>query len=132
MSTQTDGAPVSAGTRAARIAQNVAALFRLRLQDASADVKRSVRRLVTGAVLGLVALVLILMALPVLITMVILILSMYMPSWAATGLVLLSVLLVAAGLLLVARRRLRWEGPSVIADLKADWAAIREGLEERR
>ena len=132
MSTQTDGAPVSAGARAARIAQNVAALLRLRLADARADVRTSVRRLLTGAALGLTALVLVLLALPVLITTVILVLAIYMPSWAAAGIVFLAVLLVAAGLVLAARGRLRWVGPSVVADLHADWAAIREGMEERR
>jgi len=132
MSTQTDGAPVSAGVRVGRIVQNVAALLRLRFGDARSNVKASVRGLAMGAVFGLVAIVLVLLTLPLLIAMVILILSMYMPAWAAAGVVLVATLAVAAGLLLLARRRLRWTGPSLPRDLRADWEAIRERLEERR
>lgn len=132
MSTQPDGAPVAAGARLGRIAQNVAALLRLRLGDVRADVTSSVRGMAMGAAFGLAALVLVLMALPLLVTMAIFILAMYIPSWAAAGIMLLVVLIAAAVLLLIARRRLRWRGPSVIADLREDWASIQAGLEERR
>jgi protein-S-isoprenylcysteine O-methyltransferase Ste14 len=132
MSTQSDGAPVAAAARLGRIAQNLAALLRLRLENARADVKTSVRGLAMGAAFGLAAFVLVLMALPLFVTVAILFLALYIPSWAAAGIVLLVVLAAAAVLLLAARRRLRWRGPSVIADLREDWAAIRAGLEERR
>jgi uncharacterized membrane protein YqjE len=132
MSTSTDGPPVSAGVRIARLAQNVAALIRLRLQDTRADVTASARRLVGGAILALAAVVLALLALPILVVMLILILAVYLPAWAATGLVLLAVLLAAAALTVLARRRLRWRGAHLLADLKADVAAIREALEDYR
>jgi hypothetical protein len=132
MSAQTDGAPVGAGARAGRIAQNVAALLRLRFQDARADVKSSFRSLAMGAVFGLAAIVLALLALPVLITTVILILSMYLPAWAAAGIVLAVMLVAVGGLFLFARSRLRWKGPSLPQELKADWEAIRERLKERQ
>ena len=132
MSAQTDGAPVGAGARAGRIAQNVAALLRLRFQDARADVKSSFRSLAMGAAFGLAAIVLALLALPVLITMVVLILSMYLPAWAAAGIVLAVMLVAVGGLFLFARSRLRWKGPSLPQELKADWEAIRERLKERQ
>jgi hypothetical protein len=132
MCAQTDGAPVGAGARAGRIAQNVAALLRLRFQDARADVKSSFRSLAMGAVFGLAAIVLALLALPVLITTVILILSMYLPAWAAAGIVLAVMLVAVGGLFLFARSRLRWKGPSLPQELKADWEAIRERLKERQ
>ncbi|HXF81220.1 MAG TPA: phage holin family protein [bacterium] len=132
MSTPTDGPPVSAGVRVARLAQNVAALLRLRLQDTRADVMASARRLVGGALLALAAVVLALLALPLLIIMLILILAVYLPAWAATGVVLLAVLLAAGALGVLARRRLRWRWPDLLADLQADVAAIREALEDYR
>lgn len=132
MSTQVDGAHVSVGTRLGRIAQNVIALLRLRLDDARQDTKRAVRRLLMGAVFAAAALATALMVLPLLVTTTILVLSQYMAAWMAAGIVLLTTLGAAAILALLARSRLRWTGVSLPEDLKADWQAIRQGLEEER
>jgi protein-S-isoprenylcysteine O-methyltransferase Ste14 len=133
MSTQTDGAPVSAGVRIGRIAQNAAALLRLRLLEARAGMRASLRGLAVGAAMAAAAAALALLALPLLVTTAILILAMYVPPWAAVGLVLVATVLAAGLLLLAARRRLRWAAPPLLRDLRSDWEAIRgQLLEERR
>lgn len=132
MTTQVDGAHVSAGARVARIAQNVTALLRLRLDDARQDTKRAVRRLLMGAVFAAAALATALTVLPLLATTTILFLAQYMAAWMAAGIVLVAMLGAAAILALLARSRLRWTGVSLPEDLKADWQAIRQQLEERR
>lgn len=132
MSTQVDGAHISAGARVARIAQSVIALLRLRLDDARQDTKRAVRRMLMGAVLAAAALATALTVMPLLATTTILFLAQYMAAWMAAGVVLLTMLVAAAILALLARNRLRWTGVSLPEDLKADWQAIRQQLEERR
>jgi len=132
MTTQVDGAHVSAGTRVARIVQNVIALLRLRLDDARQDTKRAVRRVLMGAVFAAAAFATSLTVLPLLATTSILFLAQYVAAWMAAGIVLVTMLGAAAILALLARSRLRWTGVSLPEDLKADWQAIRQQLEERR
>jgi NhaP-type Na+/H+ or K+/H+ antiporter len=132
MTTQVDGAHVSAGARVARIVQNVIALLRLRLDNARQDTKRSVRRLLMGAVFAAAAVATALTVLPLLATTTILFLAQYMAAWMAAGVVLVTMLGAGAILALLARSRLRWTGVSLPEDLKADWQAIRQQLEERR
>lgn len=129
MSTQPDGAD-AAGARTGRLVQNVMALLRLRFLQAQRDTKDAVRSLAMGVVLGLIALVVVLLAMPLLVAAVILALAQYLPAWLAAASILLTMLIAAAVLVVLARRRLRWLGPSIAADLRADWQAIRRHLEE--
>lgn len=119
------------GTRAGRIAQNVAALLRARLGQARREGKAALRRLAVGVVLGLIALVVALLAVPLLVALLILVLALVLPAWLATATALLAMLATSGVLLLLARRRLRWVTPRFVADLREDWQAIRRRLEER-
>ncbi len=123
---------MNAGARVARLWEYISALLQLRLRQAQGDAKAAARRAVMGVVFGLVAVVLLLLTLPLLVTTAILALATVLPPWLAALVVLAVLLLVAAGLLLMARARLRWRGVSLIQDLRADWQAIRQKLEEAR
>lgn len=125
-----DGRQETAGTRGARIIRNLVALLRLRWTQAQRDTNAAVRGLLVGLLLALIALIVALLAVPLLMTVLILALAQVMAVWLATVLVLVTVLIIAGVLLLVARRKLRWKAPTVVAELKADWDAIRHHLEE--
>jgi hypothetical protein len=124
--------PVNAGARVARLWDHLVALLRLRLRQAQGDASSAARRLMMGAIVALVALVLFLLTLPLLVTAVILALATVMPGWLAALVVLVLLLAVVAGLLVMARARLRWRGVSLLEDLRADWEAVRRKVREER
>lgn len=130
MTTRPEGAD-GVRTRAGRLAQNVAALLRARVLQAREETRGAVRRLVTGVLLGLIALALALLAVPLLIATLILALAQILPAWLAAAIILATMLVSSAALVVLARRRLRWTGPRVAANLRDDWQAIRRRLEER-
>lgn len=123
---------MNAGARVSRLWEQVSALLQLRLRQARTDAKLGARSLITGLIFGLVGVGLLLVSLPLLVTVVILALATAMAPWLAALVVLGAILLVAAGLLLLARARLRWRGVSIVDDLRADWRAIREKVGESR
>ena len=123
---------MNAGARVARLWEHLVALLQVRLRQARGDAKVVGRNLVMGIVFALVALVLVLLTLPLLVTAAILALATVMPAWLAALVVLAVLLLVVVGLLIMARARLRWRGLSLIQDLRADWQAIRQKVGEGR
>jgi len=132
MGMQPEGIPPGAGARAGRLIQNTLALARLRLNEARGDASTLLGRMALGVALGAAAFVLVLLALPILVTMVVLILAIYVPPWAAVAIVLAAMLAASGALLLLARRRLRWRPLRLVEAMRSDWAAIRARLEERR
>lgn len=130
MRTRPEGAD-GVRARAGRLAQNVAALLRARVLQARAETRSTVRRLLTGVLLGVIALVLALLAIPLLLATLILALAQILPAWLAAAVILVTMLVASAALVVLARRRLRWTGPRLAADLREDWQAIRRRLEDR-
>jgi len=120
------------GARVRRLGRNVVALGRLRLEEAWRDAAAAARRVAMGIVFGAVALLLILLAVPVLLTVLILVLALFLPAWAAAAVVLGTVVAAAAVFLVLARARLRRPGVALVEKVKADWEAIRAGVEARR
>jgi hypothetical protein len=111
-----------------RLLADAAELLRLRGSLARSEVNRAARRALIGAALVLAALVLVMFTGPIGVVILILLLSTVMPAWAAAGVMLGVSLLVAAILLLIARRllniRLRF-----VADLTDDWRTIKNRVE---
>src|SRR3990170_4095500 len=91
---------MNAGARVARLWEHLVALLQMRLRQAQGDARSAARNLLMGIVFALVAL-------PLLVTTAILALAAVMPAWLAALVVLAVLLLVAAGLLIMARARLR-------------------------
>lgn len=123
---------LNAGARLGRLWEHLAALLVLRLRQAQGDARAAARRITMGIIFGMVAVVLLLLALPLVVTTAILALAIVMPAWLAALVVVGLMLLIVAVLLLLARARLRWAGMSVIQDLRADWQAIRRRVGEER
>jgi protein-S-isoprenylcysteine O-methyltransferase Ste14 len=123
---------VTAGTRVARAWEYAVSLLQLRLRQAQGDARAAARRLLMGVVFGVIALVLFLLALPLLVTVLILALATVVPSWLAALIVLAVMLAVVAGLLVMARLRFRWQGISLVDDLRTDWEALRQKVGEGR
>jgi len=111
-----------------RLLADTAELLRLRGSLARSEVNRAARRALLGAALVLAALVLVMFTGPLGVVIAILLLSTVMPAWAAAGVMLIVSLLVAALLVLIARRlltiRLRF-----LADLREDWRTIKTRVE---
>src|SRR3990172_9734566 len=94
--------PMKTRVRVALLWEHISALLQLRLRQAQGDARTAARRLVMGVVFGVVALALSLLALPLLVATVILALSTLLPAWLAAFVVLVGILLIVAGLLLIA------------------------------
>jgi hypothetical protein len=124
--------PSTVGGRVARLWDYLLALLRLRLRQAQGDARSAARRMVMGIVFGAAAVILLLLMIPLLVTVLILALATVMPAWLAAAVVLAVLLAVVAGLLVMARARLRWPGISLVQDLRADWEAIRQKVGEGR
>lgn len=120
--------PEVRGTRVNRILHNIVALVRARLEQAQREGQAVVRGLITGAVLVVVAIVLLALSVPLAVVTVILLLAEVMPPWGATGIVFAAMLAVAGVLLLVARSKFRRKGFQVIRDLGQDFITMRESL----
>jgi hypothetical protein len=124
--------PVTAATRAARVWAYALSLLQLRFRQAQGDARAAARTLLMGVVFGAIALVLFLLALPLLVTVLILALATVVPAWLAALIVLVAMLAVVAGLLVLARVRFRWRGISLVQDLRADWEAVRQKVGQGR
>jgi ABC-type cobalamin transport system permease subunit len=111
-----------------RLLADVAELLRLRGSLARSEVNRAARRALIGAALVLAALVLVMFTGPLGVVIAILLLSTVMPAWAAAGVMVVVSLLMAAVLVLIARRLLtiRLTFP---ADLREDWRTIKTRVE---
>lgn len=114
--------------RIARTILTIASLLRTRWDQAQREGRVVVRNLITGAILIVVAGVLVALAVPLAVAAGILLLAEAVPAWAAVGLVLAAILLLAGVLLLVARRKLRARRFAVVEDLRKDVATIRKTL----
>jgi protein-S-isoprenylcysteine O-methyltransferase Ste14 len=125
-------AQVTAATRVARAWEYAVSLVGLRLRQAQGDVRAAERSVLMGVMFGVIAFVLFLLALPLIVTAVILALATVVPPWLAVLIVLLVMLALVAGLLLMARLRLRWQGISIVQDLRADWEAVRQKVGQGR
>jgi uncharacterized membrane protein YqjE len=122
----------TAGARVTRIWEYAVSLLQVRFRQAQGDARAAARNLLMGVVFGAIALVLFLLALPLVITVFILALATVVPTWLAALIVLAVVLVVVAGLLLMARLRFRWRGISIVSDLRADWDALRQKVGQGR
>ena len=114
--------------RIARTILTIASLLRTRWEQAQREGRVVVRDFITGAILIVVAGVLVALAVPLVAVAGILLLAEVLPPSAAVGLVLASLLLLAGALLLVARRKLRRKRFTVVEDLRNDVATIRKTL----
>ncbi len=114
--------------RIARTILTIASLLRTRWEQAQREGRVVVRSLITGAILIVVAGVLVALAVPLAAVAGILLLAEAVPAWAAVGLVLAGILFLAGVLLLVARRKLRARRFAVVEDLRKDVATIRKTL----
>lgn len=120
--------PDSRGTRVNRILKNIVALVRARLEQAQREGQAVVRDLITGAVLVVVAIVLLALSVPLAVVTIILLLAEVMPPWGATGIVFAAMLVVAGVLVLIARSKFRRRGFQVVRDLGQDFITMRESL----
>lgn len=120
--------PGSRETRVNRILKNIVALVRARWEQAQREGRAVVRDLITGAVLIVVAIVLLALSVPLAVVTIILLLAEVMPAWGATGVVFAAMLVVAGLLVLVARSKLRRRGFQVVRDLGQDFITMRESL----
>lgn len=120
--------PGSRETRVNRILKNIVALARARWEQAQREGRAVVRDLITGAVLIVVAIVLLALSVPLAVVTIILLLAEVMPAWGATGIVFAAMLVVAGLLVLVARSKLRRRGFQVVRDLGQDFITMRESL----
>lgn len=114
--------------RIARIILTIASLLRTRWEQAQREGRVVVRNLITGAILIVVAGMLVALAVPLAAAAGILLLAEVVPAWAAVGLVLATILLLAGVLLLVARRKVRARRFAVVEDLRKDVTTIRKTL----
>ena len=117
--------PVRIVARLSRVWEHLVALLLLRARQARGDAGTAARNFAMGVVFGLAAVVLFLLALPLLVTTVILALATILPPWLAVLIVLGVLLLAVAALLIMARARLRRPRFGLLDDLRADWQAIR-------
>ena len=122
----------TAGTRVARAWEYAVSLVQLRLRQVQGDARAAARNALMGIIFGAIAFVLFLLALPLIVTVVILALATVMPPWLAVLIVLVVMLAVVAGLLFLARLRFRWQGISIVQDLRADWEAVRQKVGQGR
>lgn len=120
--------PGSRETRVNRILKNIVALARARWEQAQREGRAVVRDLITGAVLIVVAIVLLALSVPLAVVTIILLLAEVMPAWGATGIVFAAMLVVAGLLVLVARSKFRRRGFQVVRDLGQDFITMRESL----
>ncbi|MGH2399840.1 MAG: phage holin family protein [bacterium] len=120
--------PGSRETRVNRILKNIVALARARWEQAQREGRAVVRDLITGAVLIVVAIVLLALSVPLAVVTIILLLAEVMPAWGATGIVVAAMLVVAGLLVLVARSKFRRRGFQVVRDLGRDFITMRESL----
>lgn len=120
--------PGSRETRVNRILKNIVALARARWEQAQREGRAVVRDLITGAVLIVVAIVLLALSVPLAVVTIILLLAEVMPAWGATGTVVAAMLVVAGLLVLVARSKFRRRGFQVVRDLGRDFITMRESL----
>lgn len=120
--------PGSRETRVNRILKNIVALVRARWEQAQREGRAVVRDLITGAVLIVVAIVLLALSVPLAVVTIILLLAEVMPAWGATGIVFAAMLVVAGLLVLVARSKFRRRGFQVVRDLGQDFITMRESL----
>lgn len=120
--------PGSRETRVNRILKNIVALARARWEQAQREGRAVVRDLITGAVLIVVAIVLLALSVPLAVVTIILLLAEVMPAWGATGIVFAAMLVVAGLLVLVARSKFRRRGFQVVRDLGRDFTTMRESL----
>lgn len=120
--------PGSRETRVNRILKNIVALARARWEQAQREGRAVVRDLITGAVLIVVAIVLLALSVPLAVVTIILLLAEVMPAWGATGIVFAAMLVVAGLLVLVARSKFRRRGFQVVRDLGQDFTTMRESL----
>lgn len=111
--------------------QNVMSLLRARGAMVRRDAKTALRDLVVGVLLALFGLLIVLLAIPVAVATLILALAELLPAWLAGGIGLLTMVVFAAVLFVLARLRLR-RRPRFLEDLKEDWRAIREHLEREQ
>lgn len=116
-------------TRVRRLLENLVALLRARLEQAQQEGRALVRDVITGVLLILAALLLLVLVLPIAVVTVILALAEVLPAWAATGLVLLAMVLAAAGLFLTARARFRRRRLQFWRGLREDAQMVRRLLE---
>lgn len=120
--------PGSRETRVNRILNNIVALARARWEQAQREGRAVVRDLITGAVLIVVAIVLLALSVPLAVVTIILLLAEVMPAWGATGIVFAAMLVVAGLLVLVARSKFRRRGFQLVRDLGQDFITMRESL----
>lgn len=120
--------PGSRETRVNRILKNIVALARARWEQAQREGRAVVRDLITGAVLIVVAIVLLALSVPLAVVTIILLLAEVMPAWGATGIVFAAMLVVAGLLVLVARSKFRRRGFQLVRDLGQDFITMRESL----
>lgn len=120
--------PEIRGTRVNRILQNIVSLLRARFEQAQLEGKAAVRDILMGAVLVVVAIVLLALSVPLAVVTVILLLAEVMPPWGAAGIVLAAILIVAGVLALIARSKFRRRGFEAVRDLRQDFVTIRETL----
>ena len=120
--------PGSRETRVNRILKNIVALARARWEQAQREGRAVVRDLITGAVLIVVAIVLLALSVPLAVVTIILLLAEVMLAWGATGIVFAAMLVVAGLLVLVARSKFRRRGFQVVRDLGQDFITMRESL----
>lgn len=114
----------------AGLARDVAELLRVRGTLARAEVNRTVRRALLGALLTVAALFFVVLTGPLGVVILILLLSTVMPAWAAAS-VMLVVSLVLAGVLLLIARRLLTIRLRFLQDLAEDWRTVRSRFEAR-
>jgi len=118
--------------RITRLIQHLGELFRTRVDLARRDAQLRVRQYALGAAFVGAGIVLVVLALPVALVTLVLVLTLWLPQWAATGIVCLVTLAVAAGFFIVARRKFATpRGGPFVEGLRDDWKVIREKMEKR-
>ncbi len=132
MSTAPNGSWETMVPRVVRLIQNMIALFRARADLAKQEARAAVRSLILGVLFAGVALLLLVMAVPIAIATLVLALAIVLPAWAATGVVLVALVLLAGGFFVAARRRFtRRRGERFMDGLREDWKTIRERVKSQ-
>lgn len=116
--------------RIVRLVQYVGELFRTRLDLAKREAELRARQFAVGAAFAGVGIILMVFALPIVIVTLILVLTIWLPAWAATGIVALVVVALGGGFLIAARRKFTASRREQFVDgLRDDWKVIREKME---
>lgn len=118
--------------RVTRLIQHLGELFRTRVDLVKREAQLRARHFALGAAFAGAGVLLVVFALPVAIVTLVLVLTLWLPAWAATGIVCLVMLAVAAGFFIAARRKFATpRGGPFVEGLRDDWKVIREKMERR-